>query len=144
MKTIDGVEKLLGEWTLIDILGFCKNLFLETAGECESKCPLYEKICSKRFAHDWDIEDLPSFSNDEIENAKHIMDIFGYGVLYKNEYGVYFTSGKSIIDVKPNVFPSIDKLKLNGVRTKVKLSDIIPGLEPDNEQEDMLKYLTKD
>lgn len=109
MKTKVGIEKPLAEWTLWDVKEAC----VAHGGNC-APCPLYHH-CGKVFRK-WDLSEKPKFTEQEIQDAKNIMRIWGTEsmVIERNGFGdviiiLQRNTGSDGIIVDKNLFPSIGK-----------------------------------
>lgn len=127
---IDQVKQVkpFSEWTLGEVKEWCYKYrcSLKEAYCEESGCTLRERgICAKEWVHEWDLEQNPRFTDQEIADAKAIQR------LYPDAYSI-----KRVIDAKmlllddggfvegyvpADLFPSIK------ADQSVKLSDITGG-----------------
>lgn len=81
MKTANGAEKQLEEWTLKDVKEYCTYFDKESCVNGGITCGLFP-ICEmlENPPHIWNLEEKPKFTAQEIEDAKTIMRIFGLTV----------------------------------------------------------------
>lgn len=72
MKTVNGVEKPLAEWTLKDIKEYCKlsNTYIQIGKQNDicTGCKLYS-ICNY-YPIKWSLVEKPKFTQQEIEDAR--------------------------------------------------------------------------
>lgn len=73
------MEKPLKDWTLGELKEWCYQYRkAHTDKPCEQTCPIYQRgICSLEWIHEWDIEEKPRFTEQEVEDAKAIKRMFG-------------------------------------------------------------------
>lgn len=118
MKTIDGVDEPLTEWTASEIQEFCHDYNSKiskiTNARCETSCPIREKICSQGWVYDWDLSEKPKFTEQEVQVAKAIKLIFGSCSLIKDEQydKIRVLCGSfSCSSIKTSLFPSLENMK---------------------------------
>ena len=73
------MDKPLKDWTLGELKEWCYQYRkAHTDKPCEQTCPIYQRgICSLEWIHEWDIEEKPRFTEQEVEDAKTILKVFG-------------------------------------------------------------------
>ena len=68
------MDKPLKDWTLGELKKWCyyyRKFHTEKA--CEEDCDIHQRgICLKGWVHDWDLEETPRFTQQEVERAKAI------------------------------------------------------------------------
>lgn len=72
------MDKPLKDWTLGELKEWCYQYGkAHTNNPCEQKCPIYQRgICCREWVHEWDLEGKPRWTEQEVERAKAIKEIF--------------------------------------------------------------------
>ena len=72
------MDKPLKDWTLGELKEWCYQYRkAHTDKPCEQTCPIYQRgICSLEWIHEWDIEEKPRFTQQEVERAKAIKVLY--------------------------------------------------------------------
>lgn len=70
--------KPLKEWTLGELKEWCYQYRKShTNKPCEQTCPIYQRgICCREWVHEWDLEEKPRWTKQEVERAKAIKLIY--------------------------------------------------------------------
>ena len=70
--------KPLKEWTLGELKEWCYQYRKShTNKPCEQTCPIYQRgICCREWVHEWDLEEKPRWTEQEVERAKAIKVIY--------------------------------------------------------------------
>lgn len=140
-NTLTGKEanmnKPLKDWTLGELKEWCYYYRKSrTEKACEEDCDIHQRgICLKGWVHDWDLEETPRFTQQEVEDAKAIKRMFGadnFTHIHKGENGwpemmdgpgEDGTIGWCSIGMEEGMFPSIRPGET------VTLDEIIGGAE---------------
>ena len=71
------MEKPLKDWTLGELKEWCYQYRkAHTDKPCEQTCPIYQRgICCREWVHEWDLEEKPRWTEQEVEDAKAIRRI---------------------------------------------------------------------
>ena len=115
------VDKPLKDWTLGGLKEWCYQYRkAHTDKPCEQTCPIYQRgICRCEWVHEWDLDEKPRFTEQEVEDAKTLYRLFGnYSVA---EFGARHCFGG--LRLKENAFPSIQ------IGQSYTLDEIIGGAE---------------
>ena len=126
------MDKPLKDWTLGELKKWCyyyRKFHTEKA--CEEDCDIHQRgICLKGWVHDWDLEETPRFTQQEVERAKAIQVMWPEakevrvrnGAQGEIEYRV--CTGCAVLGVLyGDVFPTMERLK------EYTLDEIIGGAE---------------
>ena len=72
------VDKPLKEWTLGELKEWCYQYRnAHTNKPCEQTCPIYQRgICCREWVHEWDLEEKPRWTEQEVERAKAIKVLY--------------------------------------------------------------------
>ena len=72
------MEKPLKDWTLGELKEWCYQYRkAHTDKPCEQTCPIYQRwICCREWVHEWDLEEKPRWTEQEVERAKAIKLIY--------------------------------------------------------------------
>lgn len=72
------MEKPLKDWTLGELKEWCYQYRkAHTDKPCEQTCPIYQRgICCREWVHEWDLEEKPRWTEQEVESAKIISVLF--------------------------------------------------------------------
>ena len=131
------MDKPLKDWTLRELKAWCYQYgSTHTESPCEQTCPMYHRgICSREWVHEWDLDEKPRFTEQEVEDAKTIKRMFGtdrFTHIHKDEDGRTemmdgpgedWTIGWCSIGMEEGMFPSIRPGET------VTLDEIIGGAE---------------
>ena len=73
------MDKPLKDWTLRELKAWCYQYgSTHTESPCEQTCPMYHRgICSREWVHEWDLDEKPRFTEQEVEDAKMVKRVFG-------------------------------------------------------------------
>ena len=121
--------KPLKEWTLGELKEWCYQYRKShTNKPCEQTCPIYQRgICCREWVHEWDLEEKPRWTEQEVEDAKYIKRILKVDSVRRNIYGNGLIAMKSdntvSIVVNSEMLPSIHPGQ------SVTLDEIIGGAE---------------
>ena len=123
------MDKPLKEWTLGELKEWCYQYRkAHTNKPCEQTCPIYQRgICCREWVHEWDLEEKPRWTEQEVEDAKYIKRILKVDSVRRNIYGNGLIAMKSdntvSIVVNSEMLPSIHPGQ------SVTLDEIIGGAE---------------
>lgn len=72
------MDKPLKDWTLGELQEWCYQYRkAHTDRPCEQTCPIYQRgICRCEWAYEWDLEEHPRFTEQEVERAKAIKMLY--------------------------------------------------------------------
>ena len=72
------MDKPLKEWTFGELKEWCYQYRkAHTDKPCEQACPIYQRgICRCEWVHEWDLDENPRFTEQEVERAKAIKMIY--------------------------------------------------------------------
>ena len=72
------MDKPLKDWTLGGLKEWCYQYRkAHTDKPCEQTCPIYQRgICRCEWVHEWDLDEKPRFTEQEVEVAKAIKLLF--------------------------------------------------------------------
>ena len=121
------MEKPLKDWTLGELKEWCYQYRkAHTDKPCEQTCPIYQRgICCREWVHEWDLEEKPRWTEQEVERAKAIKVLWPEANTIKadGDWTVLLNSNKGLIreTIARKLFPSAEK---NRVYT---LNEIIGG-----------------
>ena len=122
------MDKPLKDWTLGELKGWCYQYrMIHTDKPCEQACPIYQRgICRCEWVHEWDLDEKPRFTEQEVERAKAIKVI--YPTAYQLEEAdplirVWDKEGKLLAHVDVNLFLSFQSGQ------SYTLDEIIGGAE---------------
>lgn len=120
--------KPLKEWTLGELKEWCYQYRKShTNKPCEQTCPIYQRwICCREWVHEWDLEEKPRWTEQEVERAKALKVLWPEAErLYRGAatITIYTRSQLFIIDLHAELFPSLHYGKT------VTLDEIIGGAE---------------
>lgn len=127
VKEEANMDKPLKDWTLGDLKEWCYQYRkAHTNNPCEQNCPIYQRgICCNKWVHEWDLEEKPRWTEQEVERAKAIkmlyseaesIEMYGFGIRVFNRKLVI-----AILD--PSLFPSLRQNEI------ITLDEIIGGAE---------------
>lgn len=123
------MDKPLKDWTLGELKEWCYQYGkAHTDKPCEQTCPIYQRgICCREWVHEWDLEEKPRWTEQEVERAKAIKVLWPEANTIKadGDWTVLLNSNKGLIreTIARKLFPSAEK---NRVYT---LDEIIGGAE---------------
>ena len=122
------MDKPLKDWTLGELQEWCYQYRkAHTDKPCEQACPIYQRgICRCEWVHEWDLDEKPRFTEQEVERAKAIKVI--YPTAYQLEEAdplirVWDKEGKLLAHVDVNLFLSFQSGQ------SYTLDEIIGGAE---------------
>ena len=124
------MDKSLKDWTLGELKEWCYQYGkAHTNKPCEQTCPIYQRgICCREWVHEWDLEEKPRWTQQEVERAKDLKESVGAYKVVRGEYAEADltlrreTIGKDRCwDIPRELFPS---LRLG---QSVTLDEIIGG-----------------
>ena len=72
------MDKPLKDWTLGELKEWCYQYRkAHTDKPCEQTCPIYQRwICCREWVHEWDLEEKPRWTEQEVERAKAIKVLY--------------------------------------------------------------------
>lgn len=72
------MDKPLKDWTLGGLKEWCYQYRkAHTDKPCEQICPIYQRgICRCEWVHEWDLDEKPRFTEQEVERAKAIKVLY--------------------------------------------------------------------
>ena len=72
------MDKPLKDWTLGELKEWCYQYrMLHIDKPCEQTCPIYQReICCREWVHEWDLNEKPRFTEQEVERAKAIKVLY--------------------------------------------------------------------
>lgn len=116
MKTANGVEKPLAEWTLKDVKEFCHNK------DCID-CKLNRYLCAST-PDKWYFQEKPKFTAQEIEDAKTLNRIIYGGIraISRNSDGRvalhlnHDDFNRFVVFLSKKSFPSIKNLEIYKIK----------------------------
>lgn len=76
-KEETNMDKPLKEWTLGELKEWCYQYRKShTNKPCEQTCPIYQRgICCREWVHEWDLEEKPRWTEQEVEDATYLKKI---------------------------------------------------------------------
>ena len=127
-KEETNMDKPLKEWTLGELKEWCYQYRKShTNKPCEQICPIYQRgLCCREWVHEWDLEEKPRWTEQEVERAKAIKVLWPEAErLYRGvaTITIYTRSQLFVIDLHAELFPSLQSGKT------VTLDEIIGGAE---------------
>ena len=121
------MDKPLKEWTLGELKEWCYQYRnAHTNKPCEQTCPIYQRgICSREWVHEWDLEEKPRWTEQEVERAKAIKVLYPEAdKLDECDPQIKVLNTKFVIaTLDTALFPSLRPSE------SVKLDEIIGGAE---------------
>lgn len=80
--------KPLKEWTLGELKEWCYQYRKShTNKPCEQTCPIYQRgICCREWVHEWDLEEKPRWTEQEVEDAKTLCRMWPGGEIEFKRY----------------------------------------------------------
>lgn len=80
--------KPLKEWTLGELKEWCYQYRKShTNKPCEQTCPIYQRwICCREWVHEWDLEEKPRWTEQEVEDAKTLCRMWPGGKIEFKRY----------------------------------------------------------
>lgn len=117
--------KPLKEWTLGELKEWCYQYRKShTNKPCEQTCPIYQRwICCREWVHEWDLEEKPRWTQQEVERAKNLLEVVGPAELRKVVDMVTMKVDGKIIYLRKDAFPSLKNEMV------VTLDEIIGGAQ---------------
>ena len=119
--------KPLKEWTLGELKEWCYQYRnAHTNKPCEQTCPIYQRgICCREWVHEWDLEEKPRWTEQEVERAKAIK------VLYPEADNLNECDPQIKVLNTKFVIATLDTALFPSLRPSetVKLDEIIGGTE---------------
>ena len=108
------MDKPLKDWPLGELKEWCYQYRKSntTGKPCEQTCDIYQRgICSREWVHEWDLEEKPRFTEQDVEDAKYIKRILKVDLVSRNQYGNGLVAkrdnGSVSVVVNSEMFPSI-------------------------------------
>ena len=119
------MDKPLKEWTLGELKEWCYQYRKShTNKPCEQTCPIYQRgICCREWVHEWDLEEKPRWTEQEVERAKNLLEVVGPAELRKVADMVTMKVDGKIIYLRKDAFPSLKN------EMAVTLDEIIGGAQ---------------
>ena len=121
------MDKPLKEWTLGELKEWCYQYRnAHTNKPCEQTCPIYQRgICCREWVHEWDLEEKPRWTEQEVERAKAIK------VLYPEADNLNECDPQIKVLNTKFVIATLDTALFPSLRPSetVKLDEIIGGTE---------------
>jgi hypothetical protein len=119
------MDKPLKEWTLGELKEWCYQYRkAHTNKPCEQTCPIYQRgICCREWVHEWDLEEKPRWTEQEVEIVKNLLEVVGPAELRKVADMVTMKVDGKIIYLRKDAFPSLKNEMV------VTLYEIIGGAE---------------
>ena len=121
------MDKPLKDWTLGDLKEWCYQYRkAHTNNPCEQNCPIYQRgICCNKWVHEWDLEEKPRWTEQEVEDAKAIKRVLKATGIRRNRYDNIYATGELIVDtlLDSEAFPSLQP------DTAVTIDEIIGGAQ---------------
>ena len=125
------MDKPLKEWTLGELKEWCYQYGkAHTNNPCEQKCPIYQRgICCREWVHEWDLEGKPRWTEQEVERAKAIKEIFPDA--YKLARNLSAITIYRVEDDIPFYLATIQAERFHSIRPDetVTLDEIIGGVQ---------------
>ena len=125
VKEDANMDKPLKEWTLGELKEWCYQYRKShTNKPCEQTCPIYQRwICCREWVHEWDLEEKPRWTQQEVERAKNLLEVVGPAELRKVVDMVTMKVDGKIIYLRKDAFPSLKNEMV------VTLDEIIGGAQ---------------
>lgn len=125
VKEEANMDKPLKEWTLGELKEWCYQYRKShTNKPCEQTCPIYQRgICCREWVHEWDLEEKPRWTEQEVEIVKNLLEVVGPAELRKVADMVTMKVDGKIIYLRKDAFPSLKNEMV------VTLYEIIGGAE---------------
>lgn len=125
VKEDANMGKPLKEWTLGELKEWCYQYRKShTNKPCEQTCPIYQRwICCREWVHEWDLEEKPRWTQQEVERAKNLLEVVGPAELRKVVDMVTMKVDGKIIYLRKDAFPSLKNEMV------VTLDEIIGGAQ---------------
>lgn len=88
VKEEANMGKPLKEWTLGELKEWCYQYRKShTNKPCEQTCPIYQRwICCREWVHEWDLEEKPRWTEQEVEDAKTLCRMWPGGKIEFKRY----------------------------------------------------------
>ena len=120
------MDKPLKDWTFGELKEWCYQYRkAHTDKPCEQACPIYQRgICRCEWVHEWDLDEKPRFTQQEVERAKAIKVLWpdAEGIRKTEMMGPVHIVGTAVWVGHDN-FPSLEPERT------IKLDEIIGGAE---------------
>lgn len=73
------MDKPMKDWTPGELKEWCYQYRkAHTDKPCEQTCPIYQRgICCREWVHEWDLEEKPRWTEQDVEDAKTVRRVFG-------------------------------------------------------------------
>lgn len=125
VKEDANMDKPLKDWTLGELKEWCYQYRKShTNKPCEQTCPIYQRgICCREWVHEWDLEEKPRWTEQEVEMVKNLLEVVGPAELRKVADMVTMKVDGKIIYLRKDAFPSLKN------EMTVTLNEIIGGAE---------------
>ena len=107
------MDKPLKDWTLGELQEWCYQYRkAHTDKPCEQACPIYQRgICRCEWVHEWDLDEKPRFTEQEVELLKVIRTLFPAATFIERvscgTLGISNNAEGWITDIDSNLFPAI-------------------------------------
>lgn len=107
------IDKPLNDWTLGGLKEWCYQYRkAHTDKPCEQTCPIYQReICRCEWVHEWDLDEKPRFTQQEVEDAKTVRRVFGRdGTIERHNKALAAPYSNLVFDhlyINEDLFPSI-------------------------------------
>ena len=127
------MDKPLKEWTLGELKEWCYQYRnAHTNKPCEQTCPIYQRgICCREWVHEWDLEEKPRWTEQEVEDAKTLCRMWPNGEI---EFKRDIDGRCSMVHIQGSLHGCLDLGQVDlfpSLRPSetVKLDEIIGGME---------------
>ena len=107
------MDKPLKDWMLGELKEWCYQYRkAHTDKPCEQTCQIYQRgICSLEWIHEWDIEEKPRFTEQEVEATKAIRILFPCAthlIQFQPNEPVSVKAGDAfVVNLNRTLFPSV-------------------------------------
>ena len=127
------MDKPLKEWTLGELKEWCYQYRnAHTNKPCEQTCPIYQRgICCREWVHEWDLEEKPRWTEQEVEDAKTLCRMWPNGEI---EFQRDIDGRCSMVHIQGSLHGCLDLGQVDLFPSllpgeTVKLDEIIGGTE---------------
>lgn len=127
------MDKPLKEWTLGELKEWCYQYRnAHTNKPCEQTCPIYQRgICCREWVHEWDLEEKPRWTEQEVEDAKTLCRMWPNGEI---EFKRDIDGRCSMVHIQGSLHGCLDLGQVDLFPSllpgeTVKLDEIIGGTE---------------
>ena len=127
------MDKPLKEWTLGELKEWCYQYRnAHTNKPCEQTCPIYQRgICCREWVHEWDLEEKPRWTEQEVEDAKTLCRMWPNGEI---EFKRDIDGRCSMVHIQGSLHGCLDLGQVDLFPSllpgeTVKLDEIIVGTE---------------